>query len=102
MKIPKLLPRKLTKPSSSENNDDEDDPDSEKVDSSEPQEPTETQSENQQEPVQKRADNQAILRLLGEGEKVGIFPLLVCLLFLVFYIRVNNFSSCRDAFPYWH
>ena len=73
MKIPKLLPRKLTKPSSSENNDDEDDPDSEKVDSSEPQEPTETQSENQQEPVQKRADNQAILRLLGEGEKVGIF-----------------------------
>ena len=69
MKIPKLLPRKLTKPQS-ENNDDEDDQDLEKAEGTESQEPAETQSENQQETVQKRADNQAILRLVGEGEKV--------------------------------
>ena len=68
MKIPKLLPRKLL---SSDNNEDEDDADNEKPDNTESQDQTETQSENQQETVQKRADNQAILRLLGEGEKVG-------------------------------
>ena len=74
MKIPKLLPKKLTKPPS-DNNEDEDEADNEKpdnADNTESQDQTETgQSENQQETVQKRADNQAILRLLGEGEKVS-------------------------------
>ena len=42
------------------------------------------QSENQQETVQKRADNQAILRLLGEGEKVSLVVKFRCV-----FIRVD-------------
>ena len=72
MKIPKLLPRKLTKPGS-ETTEDDDDNDGDKGDNNDQQEtsePTETQTDAQ-DTSQKKGDNQAILRLLGEGEKVS-------------------------------
>lgn len=69
MKIPKLLPRKLQKPVA-ESTEDDDDTEVEKVDQTDGPETSENQSENSQETGQKKADNQAILRLLGEGEKV--------------------------------
>jgi len=69
MKIPRLLPKKIKKPQ--ESNEDDDDLDVEKVDQTDGQENSETQTDPAQETGQKKADNQAILRLLGEGEKVG-------------------------------
>lgn len=69
MKIPKLLPKKIQKPMP-ESNDDDDDGDGEKVDQTDAQENIDNQSETVQETTQKKGDNQAILRLLGEGEKV--------------------------------
>lgn len=68
MKIPKLLPKKLQKPMP-ESNDDDDETEVEKVDQTDGQENTENQSEPVQETGQKK-DNQAILRLIGDGEKV--------------------------------
>ena len=77
MKIPKLLPRKLTKPAS-ENVEDDEDNEGEKGDVMENQESTENQTETTQDSGNKKGDNQAILRLLGEGEKVIRHVCVIC------------------------
>ncbi|KAL4240237.1 WD repeat and FYVE domain-containing protein 3 [Mactra antiquata] len=71
MKIPKLLPKKLQKPVN-DNNDDDDDTEGEKVDQSDTlQENTDNQSDNTgQDTGAQKKDNQAILRLIGDGEKI--------------------------------
>ncbi|KAH3872283.1 hypothetical protein DPMN_035498 [Dreissena polymorpha] len=75
MKIPKLLPKKLSDGSKpQESNDDDEDVDMERVDQSEGVNNTEnpeTQTEAVQETGQKKGDNQAILRQLGDGEKIS-------------------------------
>jgi len=70
MKIPKLLHKKTSNPS--ESNDDDDDVEVERGETIGEGEGTDPgQTEASQEAGQKKADNQAILQLLGEGEKVG-------------------------------
>jgi len=72
MKIPKLLHKKTSNPS--ESNDDDDDVEVERGETIGEGEGTDPgQTEASQEAGQKKADNQAILQLLGEGEKVGMF-----------------------------
>ncbi|XP_052816149.1 WD repeat and FYVE domain-containing protein 3-like isoform X4 [Mya arenaria] len=73
MKIPKLLHKKAGG-SQQESNDDDEDLDGEKGDQSDSQDvpdTTEAPAETTPDTAQKKADNQAILQLLGEGEKIS-------------------------------